>query len=286
MTILLAVLRLSGRSAPNERLQADRFAAIAASARRLNRRPLAVRGGGSHMARFQIPYLGTVANFKTVFVWCFAGCVLLMGSRSLLAALQAGAVQTVFLGDVARLLADQNISELERLMPGGQKPWLVIGERVQVSTTHIIQAYLPAQSLSGEVRRGTMIKLRRDRNNPAWSIIDYSQQPYPESVNWAQVRVAGQSFDQMRGDEDQNRPFLLTGQFEDDELMSIVNFIRSGPMRPGTPLRISAGPIISLVREQSAVRVWIRMGDTAWQSLAIRPDGQSWTIVGVAEARA
>jgi hypothetical protein len=57
---------------------------------------------------------------------------------------------------------------------------------------------------------------------------------YEANGAYAQVAVAGRSFDQIQGDQDVNRPFNVVGAIVDNELLSIVNFVRSsnpGPLR-------------------------------------------------------
>jgi len=135
----------------------------------------------------------------------------------------------------AQQLSEQDIANLELLMPKGKKPWLYWGELDvldwgTVDAIATVAAYLPPDSETSEIRRGTMITLRWPDHSPAkaWTVID-------ANGSYAQVAIAGKSFDQIQRDQDLNRPFKVVGTFDDAELLSIVNFVRT--KYPGSPLR-------------------------------------------------
>jgi hypothetical protein len=59
-------------------------------------------------------------------------------------------------GVVARQLTDQDIAELEMVLPTGSTPWLLNGERPQDIFVDYIEAYLSPTSTGSALRRGTI----------------------------------------------------------------------------------------------------------------------------------
>ena len=156
------------------------------------------------------------------------------------------------LGDFARGLSAQDIASVEVALPLGRKPWLLVGDFAQSRTFQWIQAYMPPDSTSTQLRRGTMIRLSRRVTDPAnpgpWTIDNsiqqggiHTQQGFeghpPTHGSYVQVAIEGQSFEEFFGDQDNNRPFVVEGNWSDTELTSIVAFVRPKP-----PL-LSTGPI-------------------------------------------
>jgi hypothetical protein len=189
------------------------------------------------------------------------------------------------LGDIARQLTDQDVAELQRALPSGEKPWILIGEPGRAAGQNVA-AFLPPKTASNELRRGDAIVVRRESNASKWIAldrIDYDEQ-IGHSTSYAQVMLPDRSFDQMQGDQDLNRPFFVTGEFKDSELISLAKYIRSRPVKPNTRgVAISAGPIVSVVRKpDTTVHVWVREKATAWQWLVLQ-QGHTWSILNVSQ---
>jgi len=189
------------------------------------------------------------------------------------------------LGDIARQLTDQDLTELERALPTGEKPWILIGEPGRARGQNVA-AFLPSKTATTELRRGDAIVVCRESNASKWrplDRIDYDEQ-IGQSTSYAQVVLPDRSFDQMQGDQDLNRPFFVTGEFKDSELISLARYIRSRPVKPNTRgVPIIAGPIVSVVRQpDNTVHVWLREKATAWQWLTIQ-QGHSWSILNASQ---
>ena len=197
---------------------------------------------------------------------------------------QAIAATPIRLGDVARQLPDQEIAAIAQAMPTGGKPWLLIGEKLSAMSLPIlsVEAFLPPETTTREVRRGMRIPLSRsisDQAKPEPWTISAANYPRGRIGSYAQVAVAGRNFDDMQGDQDINRPFVVEGRFEDAELISIVSFIRSIPLMPTARLPIRAGPIHTLVRETAeSVTVWTRLDFSSSQIVTLRKEGERWVI--------
>ena len=194
------------------------------------------------------------------------------------------------LGDVARQLSDQDIATLERTLPPGPRPWLLIGEALVFGVSPPIQsveAFLPPETATREIRRGSMIPLQRRIADPAkpeaWAIANASY-PRGRIGSYAQVVIAGRNFEEIQGDEDINRPFVVDGRFDDAELVSILTFIRSFPVKPtppGPPM-IGGLPVHTIVRQPGDyVDIWTRRSFASSQIVTLRKQGQSWVVVSV-----
>src|SRR5579862_6506870 len=132
-------------------------------------------------------------------------------------------------GEVARQLADSDVAALEFALPPGAEPWLLDGEPVLVANVQSIDAYLPPDTVTTSLRRGSILSaMRRTVPPTAWAA--------GESASYAQVAIAGRDFDQIQGDDDINRPFRVLGRFDDRDLIELVQFLRSNPRIKQLPI--------------------------------------------------
>ena len=99
--------------------------------------------------------------------------------------------------------------------------------------------------------------------------------------SYAQVAIPGRSFNDIQGDQDINRPFRVIGRFDDDELIRLVQFLRSDPPYRG-PERIDPWPFLSMQRKaDDSVQVMLRGSVGRGQAITLRQAGQDWVIVSV-----
>jgi hypothetical protein len=109
----------------------------------------------------------------------------------------------------------------------------------------------------------------------AWT----ADQPY----EYAQVAIPGRPFDEIHNEHDLNRPFRVVGRFEDEDVIGIVNLIRSkaGAVQNGKiivpwPIRsIDHGPDGSI-----RVMTWEKL--LQGQEFSLRREGNNWLITVVA----
>ena len=198
------------------------------------------------------------------------------------------------IGDIARRLTDQDVADISNLATTpAQKPWLLIGPRGQISDLEVIEAYWTAGPSSAELRRGPVSTVARGSAKAlvaagikptlsverGWMLISVS--------SYAQVAVRGRAFDDIRSDRDINRPFIVAGTFTDDEVMSLVRFLRSGPVGPSsnrdTPQNAVHGdwPVLRVSRSNSSVDARLRGDDFKEQEVKLRPQGTGWVILSV-----
>jgi hypothetical protein len=182
------------------------------------------------------------------------------------------------IGDVARQLSQEDVAAIQRTLPADAKPWLLNGERGQVAPTEYVEAYLSTTDTTPALRRGTVITVTRAGIGPAageWNV--------SRTESYGQVALPGRSFDDVHSEWDMNRPFRVIGRFSDEELVRLVQLLRSDPpVRRGFD-HIQPWPILSIQRkDDDSVDVTLRGGNLRGQQVILRQVGQDWVIVSVA----
>ena len=225
--------------------------------------------------------------------WPIAATMVLIGLAAYVDAeapllAQIPATKAILAGDVVRQLSDRDAASIVRTLPGGEQAWLLMGTPGQSWAQNVV-VYMQPKTTTPEVRRGYAALVTREYSGPtaAWSIrdiLDFDRWGF--SGNYAQVAAEGRAFDQIQSEDDINRPFFVTGQLNDADLIGIAAFVRSRPVIPNTRGKpISSGPIISMVRQaEGTVDIWIRERAGTWQFLSLR-QGHTWSIIRVAQGR-
>jgi hypothetical protein len=178
----------------------------------------------------------------------------------------------------ATALTEQDLAAINVLLP--EKPWLLTGDPAQYAITEFVDAYLPPTTSTALLRRGTeafvsrRIDIRTHKPTGEWTA---ARQPF----QWAQVAIPMRAFEDIQHDLDLNRPFRVVGQFDDDELISLVTFLRSNARNDGDLSRtVQLWPILTIKREQDgSVEVSLREKRLTGQSLDLRQTGQDWIII-------
>jgi hypothetical protein len=111
---------------------------------------------------------------------------------------------------------------------------------------------------------------------------------------YAQVPEAGRDPDAISGGRDLSRPFRVSGSFTDDELVSLVAYLRTQPRAtddPGSRTKSAKPvfervrgdwPIASVSRQDDAVHVIFLDEDPrekTGQLVELRSSGRDWTLV-------
>jgi hypothetical protein len=185
------------------------------------------------------------------------------------------------LGLGARSLTEEDISEFRRTQPGSNM-WLVVGKAPFPGLS--IAAYFAAEKTTAELRRGRMIRGYRPVNpRGAWKLDALG--------HWAQVAISGRDYDVVNGETDVNLPFQVDGDFSDEELISLVTFIRTStsgrsvngrgvPLNVG-PVRqvLNVGPILQVSRtSRDSVRCFVAGGNGPTQVISATRDAQGWRV--------
>jgi hypothetical protein len=182
------------------------------------------------------------------------------------------------IGNQAIELQQEDVAGIQRTLPAGAKPWLLNGERGQVVLSQYIEAYLSPTDTTPALRRGTVITVMR-RTRPSEPVGEWN---VSRTGSYGQVAIPGRSFDDVHSEWDMNRPFRVIGRFSDDELVRVVQLLRSDPpVRRGFD-HIQPWPILSIQRnDDDSVDVTLRGGNLRGQSIILRQVGQDWVIVSV-----
>jgi hypothetical protein len=174
--------------------------------------------------------------------------------------------------------SDAELAQIAELVVStGKRPWLLRSPVAMIPDVRVASLFLEPDVPGQRVQRGRMLSLAAE-----------GPQFVPARSPWriqgahlyAHVPVPGQRSDEVRGDDDVGWPFVLQGEFDDDTLISIVEFVRSQPPIPFPAFlrQIPAAPISGIQRRDDAIVVGFRRsdseGDAVWM---VRKDGQ-WVI--------
>jgi len=173
------------------------------------------------------------------------------------------------IGDFARQLTSQDVTELERIAAAVEakgSPWLLEGPFGQSRTS--LRIYLSAETQNPQLRRGKAIDLTQNARDRVWTVT--------ETVQYAQVVEVGRDFNAISGDRDIHRPFPVSGKFTDEDLISLVTFIR------GSPGQVRGSwPISSLSGDASSVMLWLvdPSGSLRLQRVLVVRRGSDWRVI-------
>jgi hypothetical protein len=147
--------------------------------------------------------------------------------------LQQAAASSINLMEGVVVSADEAV-QIGRLAQGAGTPWLAT--RRPGMLAGIVWVILRPDTSTPRIRRGRYLEMcawkcnetpRRIGNGPYEWHFDPS---WPESIGrYAQIVAPGRDPENLRAVGDPNRPFVVVGDFSDDELVSLVEFIRSSP---------------------------------------------------------
>jgi hypothetical protein len=186
--------------------------------------------------------------------------------------------------ELSSLSADET-AQIERL--AGGPFWLLLRDRGDN------EVYRLPETKGPTIRRGQVIRVwvsvplpsspgvaSSERRIPKWGKFERSE------ASWAQVALTGRDFDDVGGAEDLNRPFRLSGAFRDTELVSLVEFVRSGPeLRDANGSRVVNRklPITAVARKEDRdVDVWLRVSESVFQVVTVGgPIGDAWALVNI-----
>jgi tetratricopeptide (TPR) repeat protein len=200
------------------------------------------------------------------------------------------------LGQTGYALSEADVRELRSILPLASKPWLLEGDATETIglPTWSVYVYLEADVVSARLRRGPSVRMAATLASPtAFS----ARKPWEDrhfQIRWAQVPLDERQGTDVRGHDDQNRPFLMFvgsgSDISDDELIQIVTFVRTSGATPGTVrdadlsmfTEIQPWPISRIARVGDKVSVTLDAGRTVegpFQDVTLKKTGASWTVV-------
>jgi hypothetical protein len=188
---------------------------------------------------------------------------------ALLVPLMQSATTPLRIGVLGPQLTNEDVAALEMVfLPA--KLWLLNGSRIQFGIGEWMQAFLPPTGQTEALRRGMVISVERWTPLTAWTV--------QRTESYAQVAIPGRKFDEIRDDHDINRPFRVIGQFEDMEIVRLVEFLRPNPTTRGRPVEVWP---IGYIQRKPDGSVEVELMETASQGqvIRLRRSGQDWGIV-------
>jgi hypothetical protein len=211
---------------------------------------------------------------------------------TLLLTLQATASSAIRLGPTGDRLTSDDLDQIGRLNFGGRAIWVLEGSArgFERSNSWYVVAYLEPDQIRADIRRGRIAVLKAEMTSPdaydrpkRWELASMG--------DYAHVPLSGAKPDAIAGGRDLNRPFRVVGALDDDTLMAIVSFIRTGPSN-AAPLpadifhRVEKSWPISSVVPLSADAVAVSLVDTSpneksGQKVMLRKEGTSWKIASL-----
>jgi hypothetical protein len=174
-------------------------------------------------------------------------------------------------------VSDAEVGQIAELVVStGKRPWLLRSPH-SMMPNRVASLFLEPDVQGTRVPRGQMLRLIADgppfvAARSPWRIREWHV--------FAYVPLAGRRPGEILGEDDLGWPFTVQGEFDDDTLISIVEFIRSQPLIPMPALlqRVPAVPIVGIQRRDDAIVVGLRVGDGRSDSVwLVRKDGQ-WVI--------
>jgi hypothetical protein len=100
---------------------------------------------------------------------------------------------------------------------------------------------------------------------------------------YAQLVLPGRAFEQINGERDLNRPFRVHGEFTDEELVSLVTFLRAKPSWLNGVERhpVEADWPVTVVNREPDGTVAASLSRDQWQGqrVILRRRANSWTII-------
>jgi len=155
-------------------------------------------------------------------------------------------------------------------------PWLI---ETTGPLPNVVLAYAVADIVTPEFRRGEAARIVKS------TIVDAPLRWFVSGRTtelWAQVAIAGRSFDDVRDVFDQNRPFAVDGRVSHDELPDLVRWLRTRPsVTPLTPTVSPTprwGAIVSVTRRGDFANAIIaEMRDAeGFETVVVQQDGPEW----------
>ena len=195
-----------------------------------------------------------------------------------------GAAEPYSFGRLGEQLSRDDITAIARLATKeGGAPWALYGWYSQtLPETWYVDAFLPPSLSTSRLKRGRVLHLRCI---PVSSVCEEWER-VDTDTEFAQVAAGPTGLGQQLGVERPlERPIRVTGDFSDDELTTLVEYIRSSPTPPTEPgwhtFSVSGAiPILDILQMPDG-SVWVRLSQTGnpGETATVVRSGDGWQIV-------
>jgi hypothetical protein len=146
-------------------------------------------------------------------------------------ALQVGA-KPLLLGNAASRVTGEDLSAVSQIV--GEPIWLMsvfdLRPRTGEQAAWATWAYLMPDRETPQLRQGRIMVLTNRGARPVpsqWSRVLMQGQT---TTKWVQVQLPGRLWADVRSTADPNWPIAVSGELSDSDLISLVEFVRSGPV--------------------------------------------------------
>jgi hypothetical protein len=175
-------------------------------------------------------------------------------------------------------ISDAEVEQITDLLNGfGKRPWLLHGASPVLSQASV---YLAPDVAGSQILRGRMVVVvagdqPRVPVRSAWRIRD--------SHAYVCVPAPGRQPGDIQSRYDLGWPFIVDGDFDDDTLISLVAFMRSGPEIPDVPKgrqprEVSVGPIRIVARQGDAILVTVEPSELTFQRVSLVRKAGRWVV--------
>ena len=175
-------------------------------------------------------------------------------------------------------VSDAEVAQIAELASStGKRLWLLSTPNAVMMSERVSSLFLEPDVFGKRVLRGRVLRLRAD-GPPTVPI--RSPWTIRESHSYAYIPAAGRQQGEIESAHDLSWPFILSGEFDDDTLISVVEFIRSQPPIPVPAFLKSVPPvpIAGIARRDDAIVVGLRPSEAEGHSVwLVRKDGR-WVI--------
>ncbi len=175
-------------------------------------------------------------------------------------------------------VSDAEVAQIAELaISTARRPWLLRSPQSLIQNVRVAELFLEPDVAGGRVQRGRMLRLAAE--GPA-GLPARSPWRIQESNTYAHIPMAGHRPDEVRGDDDPGWPFVVQGEFDDDTLISLVEFVRSQPPIPMPAFlrQVHAVPITTIQRRDDAIVVSFRSKDAEGDHVWLVRKGGQWVI--------
>ena len=146
--------------------------------------------------------------------------------------LQSTTSSPIRIGPTGDRLTADDLEQIRRLDFGGRAVWVLVGQPpggFERSNSWYVTAHLDPDHVRPDIRRGRIAVLKAEMTSPdaydgpkTWTLASM--------FDYAQVPISTARPDAIAGGRDLNRPFRVVGALDDDSLVAVVSFIRTGPL--------------------------------------------------------
>lgn len=206
----------------------------------------------------------------------------------------------IMMGPLGPSLTPDDLRQLRAFLPTGKKAWLFVGTESTMQSTRrlIVEVFVEPDRTLPTLRRGHVITAEAvlQPGAPLTVTKTWTQLNFQKSQ--AQVLLPGREPADVRGNDDLNRPAVVMTTIagdppSDDELVSLITFIRAAQAKPGRPtatgsadadlyVNVQPWPIETIASWQDHIEVRLleyKTVATRGQKVKLSRQNGQWTII-------